>query len=83
LQSSLLAPVLHMDRSMLIKPVEPTTQSMQTPRRSAPESSATLIAPPTEIPDSVERPPTQRDEMEIETPPPIKKKVVLLITILI
>ena len=83
MQSDLLAPVLRVDRSLLLRPVEPAMQSTQNPRQSTPESSSTLIAPPTEIPDSVERPPTQRNDIELETPPPIKKKVIPLIAILI
>ena len=75
--------MVRVDRSLLLRPVEATTQSRQAARQSTPESSSTLIAPVTEIPDSCERPATQRNEMEIETPTPIKKKVTLLIAILI
>ena len=78
MQSSFLAPILHMDRSLLVRSVEDTSQSAQAARQSTPESSSTLISPPTEIPDSVERYASQRNEIDIETPPPIKKKVIFL-----
>ena len=68
-QSSLLAPVLRVDRSLLVKP----TQSSHTARHTTPGSSPTLIV---EIPDSVEQH-TKGNDMETENPPPIQKKATL------
>lgn len=69
--------MLRVDRSLLLKPVTQTPIS-PTARQSTPDSSTTVVLPLTEIPDSVERPSTQaarENEIEIETPPPVTKKV--------
>jgi hypothetical protein len=75
-----MGPVIMVDRTLLFKPVEVMTQSQpsQPERQSTPESSTTLRNSITEVPDSVERPPTQPPQLAeiLETPPkPIIKKV--------
>lgn len=81
-QSGLLAPVLRVDRSLLLRPVEASQRSnTSTARHTTPDSSNTMVAPPIEIPDSVERPSTHSilgDEMDTDIPPPITKKVLFL-----
>src|SRR5271170_1484962 len=68
---------MKVDRGLLLKPVEISSQtsSSLTIRQTTP----VLIGQPTEIPDSVERPMSEiagNTEIEMETPPPITKKVV-------
>jgi hypothetical protein len=76
-----MGPVIMVDRTLLFKPAEVTPQSepSQPERQSTPESSTTLRNPITEVPDSVERPPTQPPQLAeiLETPqkPVIIKKV--------
>ena len=78
-QSSLMRPVITINRASLFKPVEAILQpqSSQTARKTTPEPSPTIQMTVTELPDSVDRPTTQLSSKEVlETPPkPVIKKV--------
>ena len=80
-QGSFLAPVLRVDRSLLLKPIIPTpetsasSQTLGRPTSISPTTPELPASAPVEIPDSMEPPPADRTITDIGSPTPLKPKL--------